>query len=111
MDFRRITPSRLGQSSIGTSNTIVHTVVASSRSILKTFDICNTTSNLIKVNVYVVPSGSVVGTDNALFYEYPLQPNIPIQWTGTQIMNEGDTLVTKADTIGSTITASGGIAQ
>ena len=106
MDFRRIVPARLGQSAIGTSNTDV--IIASVKLILKTFDIVNTGSNTVLLDVHLVPVAGSVSASNAIFYQYPLQPTgSPIQWTGTHVMNAGDKLVCKGSVAGATITVSG----
>jgi len=57
--------------------------------------------------IFLVPSAGTAGTANALFYEFPIDSKENIQWTGTQILNAGDTIQIQASGSGITITASG----
>jgi hypothetical protein len=54
-----------------------------------------------------VPSAGTAGTSNALFYDFSIDTKENIQWTGTQILNAGDTIQIQASGAGITITASG----
>lgn len=107
-NFQNITPVKLGQAAITTSYATVYTTPAESRTIVKEFDIINTTAGALDIYVSIVPSGGSAGTSNALFYANSLPANTTMQWTGTQVMNAGDTIEVKASNVGCTITISGG---
>jgi len=103
------TAKQLAQAAIGTgSYTALYTVPGSTKTILKSFDICNTTSGLIKVRVCLVPSGGSPGTANALLYDYGVPGNGIFGWEGEQVSYDaGSTIQTEANFAGLTITASG----
>ncbi len=107
-NYQNITPIKLGQQAITTSYTTVYTTPPSSRTFVKEFDIINTTSATIRIYVSIVPTGDTAGTANALFYYNALPAHTTMQWTGSQVMNAGDTIQVKASAVGCTITASGG---
>lgn len=107
-DFQKVLPVKLGHSAIGTSYSVLYTVPVNTRTYLKALDICNTTGATIGVYVHVVPSGGTAGTDNAVFYNYDITKNAPLQWHGVQVMNAGDTLQVKASATGACIMSSGG---
>lgn len=107
-NFQNISPVKLGQAAITTSYATVYTTPALSRTIVKEFDIINTTAGALDIYVSIVPNGGSAGTGNALFYANSLPANTTMQWTGTQVMNEGDTIQVKASNTGCTITVSGG---
>lgn len=108
MAYQRITPVKLGQAAITGSIATLYTVPASTRTLLKDIDICNTTAGALTVDVHLVPSGGSATTANALLYGYSINANATLQWTGTQVMNASDTIQVKASGLGCTITASGG---
>lgn len=107
-NFQNVTPIKLGQEAITTSYTTVYTTPDSSRTIVKEFDIINTTAGALDIYVSIVPSGGSAGTSNALFYGNSLPAHTTMQWTGTQVMDAGDTIQVKASNTGCTITVSGG---
>lgn len=107
-NYQNITPVKLGQQAITTSYTTVYTTPSSSRTFLKEFDIINTTAAIVHIYVSLVPDGGTAGTSNALFYYNALPAYTTMQWTGSQVMNEGDSIQVKASATGCTITASGG---
>jgi hypothetical protein len=107
-NFQSITQVRLGQLAMTASYQTLYTVPANTRTFVKDIDIINTTSASIGVYVHIVPSGGTAGTSNAVFYNNALPGNTTVQWTGSQIMNTGDTIQVKASTTGCTVTASGG---
>jgi hypothetical protein len=107
MAFNDITPTKLGQAAITTGVTTLYTVPASTRAIVKNLDIVNTSAGALTYRVFLVPSAGTAGTANALFYDFPIDPKENIQWTGTQILNAGDTIQIQASGTGITITASG----
>lgn len=107
MAFNDITPTKLGQAAITTGVTTLYTVPASTRAIVKNLDIVNTSAGALTYRVFLVPSAGTAGTANALFYDFPIDTKENIQWTGTQILNVGDTIQIQASGTGITITASG----
>jgi len=112
MAFDSITPVKLGQAAITVLPVLVHTVPALSRSIVKTIDICNTTTSDINVNIYLVPSGDTPTTANALLANIKIKATTTsggfVQWGGSQVLNEGDTIQASASAVGLTINISGG---
>lgn len=108
MAYQNITPKKLGQGGITGAVTTLYTVPASTRTLVKDIDVVNTTAGALTIDIYLVPSGGSAGTTNALFYGYSINANSNLQWTGTQIMDAGDTIQIKASGVGCTIHASGG---
>ncbi len=108
MAYQRITPVKLGQAAITAAATTLYTVPASTRTMVKDLDICNTTGGTLTVDVYLVPSAGSAATTNALLYGASVTANSTLQWAGTQVLNTGDTIQIKASGLGLTITASGG---
>jgi hypothetical protein len=107
MAYNDITPLQLGQAAITTSVTTLYTVPASTRAFVKNLDIVNTSAGALTYNIFLVPSAGSAATSNALFYDFPISSKENIQWTGTQILNAGDTIQIQASGTGITITASG----
>lgn len=107
MAFNDITPVKLGQAAITTGVTTLYTVPASTRAFVKNLDIVNTSAGTLTYRVFLVPSAATAGTNNALFYDFSIDTKENIQWTGTQILNAGDTIQIQASGTGITITASG----
>lgn len=107
-NFQAITPVKLGQTAVTTGFTTLYTVATSTRVLLKDISICNTTSGALTFYISLVPAEGTAGAGNALFSNAPILPNSTIQWTGTHVLNAGDTIQVKASAAGVTITASGG---
>jgi hypothetical protein len=107
MAYNNITAVQLGQAAITTGVTTLYTVPASTRSFVKNLDIVNTSAGALTYRIFLVPSAGTAGTGNALFYDFPINSKENIQWTGTQILNAGDTIQIQASGAGITITASG----
>jgi hypothetical protein len=107
MAYNDITPLQLGQAAITASVTTLYTVPASTRAFVKNLDIVNTSAGALTYNIFLVPSAGSAATSNALFYDFPISSKENIQWTGTQILNAGDTIQIQASSTGITITASG----
>jgi len=109
MTYQTITPVKLGQTVMTTGATTLYTVPASTRTFVKDIDIVNTGGSGYTFDIYLVPSAGTAGTSNALFYQQPISGKQSIQWSGSQILNAGDTIQVKASA-GSiiTVTASGG---
>ena len=108
MAYQRITPAKLAQAAITGATTTVYTVPASTRTMVKEIDICNTTAGALTINVHLVPSGGAARTANALLYGVSIAANTTLQWSGVQVMNAGDTIQVQASGLGLTVTASGG---
>lgn len=108
MAYYDVTPVKLGQAAMTTSYATLYTVPATVRTFVKEIDIINTTAAIVHVYVSLVPDGGTAGTSNALLYYNALPAYTTLQWTGAQILNEGDTIQVKASAVGCTITASGG---
>jgi len=106
--FDVITPTKLGQGAIGTSPGIFYTVPANTRTFIKDIDICNTTDVDKDIRVYLVSSGDSAGTANALIYDLTIPNKGTLQWTGSQILETGDTVQIEADAVGCTANISGG---
>lgn len=108
MAFQRITPAKLAQGAVTGATTTVYTVPASTRTMVKEIDICNTTGGALTINVHLVPSAGAAGTANALLYGVSIGANTTLQWSGVQVMNAGDTIQVQGSGLGLTVTASGG---
>lgn len=108
MAFQVVTPVKLGQAAITVATATLYTVPASTRTLVKQLDICNTTTSGINVSVYLVPAAGSASTSNALLYTSPVPPLGNLQWNGVQVLNVNDTIQTSASATGCTIIASGG---
>jgi len=110
MAFSSITPVKLGRGAVDTTPTVttVYTVPTLTRAIVKTIDLCNTTAAALTVTVYLVESGGTAGAANTLVPGVNVAANGVFQWTGTQVLNAGDTIQATASGAGITINASGG---
>lgn len=76
---------------------------------LKAIDLPNTASAPARVTVYLVPSGGSPGAGNVLIPSVRIPGNGIFQWTGTQVMNEGDTIQATSSAAGTAIQASGAV--
>jgi hypothetical protein len=108
MAFQRITPAKLAQAAVTAGTTTIYTVPASTRTMIKEMDICNTTAGTLTLNVHLVPSGGSATTANALFYNASISANTTLQWSGVQVLNVGDTIRVQGSGLGLTINISGG---
>lgn len=108
MAYQRITPAKLAVAAITGATTTFYTTPASTRTMVKEIDICNTTGGALTVNVHLVPSGGAAGTANALLYGVSVGANTTLQWSGVQILNAGDTIQAQGSGLGLTLLASGG---
>ncbi len=110
MAFDVVTPTKLGRGQIDTTptKTTVYTTPASTRTIVKTIDLCNTSTGGLTVTVYLVQSGGTAGATNTLIPTITIPINGYYQWTGAQVLNAGDTIQATASGAGITINASGG---
>lgn len=108
MAFDVITPVKLGQGAVGVTPSTFYIVPANTRTFVKDIDICNTTAVNKLIRVYLVPTGDSASIDNALFYDLTIPANGNLQWTGSQIIEEDDTIQIEADAVGCTANMSGG---
>lgn len=113
MAFDVITPSVMGRGAIATSpaTTTLFTVATLERGILKTIDISNTTSASRRMTLYLVPKGDPPSGENILIPNVRVPGNGMFQWSGAQVLNEGDNIVGTADGAGLTYHGSGGAAR
>lgn len=108
MAFQNIVGYKLGQAGATTTYFTFYTVPAGTRTYVKDIDICNTTAGSLRFYIHLVPAGKSADTSNALFYNAPINANSTVQWTGSAIMNAGDTIQIKASATGCVIVATGG---
>jgi hypothetical protein len=110
MAYDEITPIKLSTSALPADPTvdILYTVLAKSRVFLTTIDVCNTTAASLDAYIYLVPSGGSPSTSNLLIPGVDITANSMMQWTGAQILNEGDTIRGKGSAVGITVNISGG---
>lgn len=109
MAYQLVTPVKLGQAAIGITTSTLYTVPAATRTYLKDLDICNTSSTTSQtVTVYLVPSAGTAGAANTLIPGVNIPPNGMFQWSGTQVMDTGDTIQVVSSGTTITISASGG---
>jgi hypothetical protein len=92
MAYQNLIAAKLGQGALNTSTTNYYICPASTQTYVKDIDICNTSAGSITVTVYIVPNGSTASAANALFYNATLPVASTLQWTGSQIMNTGDSI-------------------
>ena len=108
MAFQGVTPSKLAQDVLTTNYIAIYTVPANTRTYVKDICVCNTTATGIDISISLVPSEGIPGTSNALYYNFTVEANDTMQWKGSQIMYENDTIQVKASTTGCTINIGGG---
>jgi len=110
MAFQSIVGAKLTQVSATTAYTVAYTAPTNSRVYVKDIDLCNTTGSPINVYVNLVSVNGSPATSNALFYNASIPAYTTVQWTGSQIIDAGDTIQVKASAVGCTINITGGIA-
>jgi len=108
MAFQNIVGYKLGQAEMPTTYFTVYTVPPNVRTYIKDIDICNTATGSSRFYVHLVPFGKSAAVENALFYNAPINANTTVQWTGSQILNAGDTVQVKGSVAGITIAVTGG---
>lgn len=110
MAFDVIIPAKLGRGNVSTTPTVTtfYTVGSLNRTIVKSIDLCNTGATPLTVTVYLVPSGGSPGADNTLIPGITIGAYSMFQWSGAQVLNEGDTIRGVASASGITINISGG---
>jgi hypothetical protein len=110
MAFDRITPTRFGGAEIAVSPTIttVRTTPTGCRDIVKDIDIANNGAAAVTVTVWLVPNGGTAGSSNILVPGVNINAHSSLQWTGTQVLNEGATIQANASAANVSVIASGG---
>ena len=111
MPFQTIVAQKLAQVAVGTSLATVYIVPDNTQIYVKDICICNTNTSKIHIDLYLVPKGRTAGTTgsnaNALFYNLDVDSHTTTHWTGTQILNAGDTIQVLAAATGLVLTISG----
>tara|TARA_B110000908_G_C10234345_1_gene442438 strand:+ start:1586 stop:1924 length:339 start_codon:yes stop_codon:yes gene_type:complete len=108
MAFQGVTPTKLSQDVLTTDYIAIYTVPANTRSYVKDICVCNTSAAGVDISISLVPSEGIPGTSNALYYDFTVEANDTMQWKGSQIMYENDTIQVKASATGCTINIGGG---
>ncbi len=111
MAFDVITPIQMGRGSIGVTVSTFHTVTANTRALLKDIDIANNNASDRRVTVYLVPDGDAAGAANILVPDVLIRGNGMFQWSGIQVLEEGDTIQAIASATGVSMNISGGSAE
>lgn len=109
-NYQNIIPTKLGQAALTTSYVTLYTVPSTpaTRTIVKEFDIINTTNATVYVYVSFVPANGTANTTNAIMYNNALPAYTTVQWCGSTVLNSEDFISVKASAVGCTITISGG---
>jgi hypothetical protein len=108
MSFTVVQYKRFVQTQMPTAWTNIYTTPAATQDILKSIDIVNASPQTVNVSLCIVPSGGSPGPANALFYVLTLASSAAEHWTGTQVMNAGDSIYVQCNISQSaTVTASG----
>lgn len=102
------TPILMTEGELPLAATALYTVPTGSRVMLKDFDLSNTTAGALLAYVYLVPSGDSPTTSNLLVPGSQIEGLQIMQWSGTQVLEEGDALYGKASAAGVNLRASGG---
>jgi len=109
MAFQNITANVLiPATGITAAAVILYTTPALTRTLLKSIDVCNTTSGALTLRIFLVATGGSPGTTNALYYDYTVAANTTLSWRGLQVLVAGTTIQVQSTGTGLTITASGG---
>lgn len=108
MAYQNVIGNKLSQAEMTTSYATIYTTPTLNRTYVKNIDICNTTGSTQRFYVHFVQKGKVVGVSNAIFYNAPINAYTTVQWTGSEILVEGDIIQVKASAAGVTIMITGG---
>lgn len=106
-NYQLISPIQIASGAVTTTDTLIFTSAALTRTFIKDINITNTNVAARTINLHIVTATGTVGTANALMYGLSIAPNTVYRWTGTQIMNSGDRLYVKGSDTGLTIFVSG----
>jgi len=109
MAFQNITANVLiPATGITATAAIRYTTPALTRTLLKSIDVCNTTTGALTLRIFLVATGDSPGTTNALYYDFSIAAKTTLSWRGLQVLVAGTTIQVQSTTTGLTITASGG---
>lgn len=108
-NFRYVKPKKLCTSAVPVSPTVTigYTVPQKTVAILKDIDVANTSAAFVNLTIYLVPSGGSPSADNTLIPACEIPPNSVFQWSGTQNLEEGDSIQYMASASGCAIHCSG----
>ena len=108
MAYQNVVGNRLAQAEMLTTYETIYTTPLVTRTYVKNIDICNSNGSAQRFYVHLVPKGNSASGGNALFYNAPINGNTTVQWTGSEILTQGDIIVVKGSTTGITVTVTGG---
>ncbi len=97
-NFQDIVGLRLGRGQLSASYATIYTCPADKRAYIKDINLCNTHSGKHHAYVAIVPSGDTVGAQHEILSNFGIDAYTTHRWTGTQILNAGDTIQVKAST-------------
>ncbi len=99
---------RLFQFAIGTGASGIYSPPSGvAKTILRSFDIANTTSSGIQVRLHIVPAGGSATIGNALMYGKVVAAEDVLGYEGEQVIYTGESFTVQALSAGLTITGSG----
>lgn len=85
--------------SVAVASTTQYTVAASTQDVIKCIDVANTTGAAQTITL------TIAGT--VIFNAMSIAAGATLHWTGTQVLNAGDTIVTAASAVGLALLISG----
>ena len=94
--FQDIVGLRLGRAQLTTTYTTLYTCPTDKRAYIKDINLCNTHSSKHHAYVAIVPAGQTAGIAFEILSNFGIDAYSTHRWTGTQIMNAGDTIQVKA---------------
>ena len=97
-NFQDIVGLRLGRAQLTTSYVTIYTCPTDRRAYIKDINLCNTHSGKHHAYVAIVPTGQTAGVAYEILSNYGIDAYDTYRWTGTQILNAGDTIQVKAST-------------
>lgn len=101
MAFTIVQYIRMVAVAVATGATTQYTVPASRQDVIKCVTVCNTSAGSITFSM-----GAPNGIAN-LFLSITIPPTQTLTWTGTLVLNAGDTIGTSASAIGLALIVSG----
>lgn len=111
MAFQNLVAQKIAQVAVGTSLSTIYITPSDTQTYVKDICICNTAASKVALTLYLVPNGRTAGTTgsnaNALFYQLDVDSHTTTHWTGTQILNPGDSIQASAGAAGLVVTISG----
>lgn len=97
-NFQDIIGLRLGSGQLSASYATIYTCPTDRRAYIKDINLCNTHSGKHHAYVAIVPSGQTAGIAYEILSNYGIDAYNTHRWTGTQILNAGDSIQVKAST-------------